>query len=77
MIISIIRQCLNSCPPLTALLVNTHFPAGAAPCLWSGAFSHWLGYLEQQGLHHEEATSGGGHMQWLSVAGEAQLACTE
>ena len=23
------------------------------------AFSHWLG-LEQQGLHHEEATSGGG-----------------
>ena len=72
-IISIIRQCLNSCPPVTALLVNTHFPAGAAPCLWSEHSPTGLVWSSKVSIMRKVGTA----MQRLSVAGETQLACTE
>ena len=75
-IISIIRQCLNSCPPVTALLVNTHFPAGAAPCLWSEHSPTGLVWSSKVSIMRKRPQVGTA-MQRLSVAGETQLACTE
>lgn len=72
-IISIIHQCLNSCPSLVISIISKHpLPHRSSTLPMVRAFSGWLG-LEQQVSIMRTRPQVGTAMQRLSLAGETWL----
>ena len=72
-IISIIHQCLNTCPSLVISIISKHpLPHRGSTLPMVRAFSGWLG-LEQQVSIMRTRPQVRTAMQWLSLAGETWL----